>query len=127
MQRPDLEGRVWGGSFWPRGWQAEWHGVASRSWRRKALAGLPGYPLLDSLAVDGAGTMCGGVNQLGLRSSPDGSSVEFSRQGTRSTRLCFGGPGSTRRITLGSPGKLSAMDWPRSGLKLHTHADLPQT
>jgi len=89
----------------------------------KLLAGLPGYQLLDSLAVDGAGNVCvatlinGGITVI----SPDGASVEFVPTGDPlTTNICFGGPDlRTAYITLSGQGKLVAMDWPRPGLKLH--------
>jgi gluconolactonase len=89
----------------------------------KLLVGLPGYQLLDSLAVDGAGNVCvatlinGGITVI----SPDGASVEFIPTGDPlTTNICFGGPDlSTAYITLTGSGKLVAMDWPRPGLKLH--------
>jgi len=89
----------------------------------KLLIGLPGYQLLDSLAVDSAGNVCvaalinGGVTVI----SPEGSLVEFIPTGDPlTTNICFGGPDlQTAYITLTSLGKLVAMDWPRPGLKLH--------
>ncbi len=89
----------------------------------KLLVGLPGYQLLDSLAVDSAGNVCvatlinGGITVI----SPDGASVEFIPTGDPlTTNICFGGPElKTAYITLTSTGKLVAMDWPRPGLKLH--------
>jgi len=89
----------------------------------KLLVGLPGYQLLDSLAVDSAGNVCvatlinGGITVI----SPDGVSVEFIPTGDPlTTNICFGGPDlKTAYITLTSTGKLVAMDWPRPGLKLH--------
>jgi gluconolactonase len=87
------------------------------------LAGLPGYQLLDSLGVDGAGNVCvatlmnGGISVI----SPDGSSVEFvPTQDPLTTNICFGGPDlKTAYITLSLTGRLVAMDWPRPGLRLH--------
>jgi gluconolactonase len=89
----------------------------------KLLAGLPGYQLLDSMAVDGAGNVCvatlinGGITVI----SPDGASVEFVPTGDPlTTNICFGGPDlRTAYVTLTGSGKLAAMDWPRPGLKLH--------
>jgi len=89
----------------------------------KLLMGLPGYQLLDSLAVDGAGNVCvatlinGGITVI----SPEGSLVEFIPTGDPlTTNICFGGPDlKTAYITLTGTGKLAAMDWPRPGLKLH--------
>ena len=89
----------------------------------KLLAGLPGYQLLDSMAVDGAGYVCvatlinGGITAI----SPDGSSIDFVPTGDAlTTNICFGGPDlKTAYVTLTGSGKLAAMDWPRPGLKLH--------
>jgi gluconolactonase len=89
----------------------------------KLLAGLPGYQLLDSMAVDGAGNVCvatlinGGITVI----SPDGSSIEFVPTGDPlTTNICFGVPDlKTAYITLTGSGKLGAIDWPRPGLKLH--------
>jgi len=88
----------------------------------KLLVGLPGYQLLDSLAVDSAGNVCvatlinGGITVI----SPDGASVEFIPTGDPlTTNICFGGPDlKTAYITLTGTGKLVATDWPRPGLKL---------
>src|SRR5258708_37980044 len=88
----------------------------------KVLAGLPGYQLLDSLAVDGAGNVCvatlinGGITVI----SPDGSSTEFVPTGDPlTTNICFGGPDlRTAYITLSGQGKLVAMGVPRPGPKL---------
>ena len=89
----------------------------------KLLAGLPGYQLLDSMAVDSAGNVCiatlmnGGITVI----SPDGASVEhLPTPDPLTTNICFGGPDlKTAYITLTSLGTLVAMDWPRPGLKLH--------
>ena len=80
----------------------------------KLLVGLPGYQLLDSMAVDGAGNVCvatlvnGGITVI----SPDGGSVEFVPTGDPlTTNICFGGPDlRTAYITLTGLGKLVAMD-----------------
>lgn len=87
------------------------------------LVGLPGYQLLDSMAVDSAGNVCvatlinGGITVI----SPDGSSVEhIPTSDPLTTNICFGGPElKTAYMTLTGTGKLVAMDWPRPGLKLH--------
>jgi gluconolactonase len=89
----------------------------------KLLVGLPGYQLLDSLAVDSAGNVCvatlinGGITVI----SADGASVEFiPMPDPFTTNICFGGPElKTAYITLTGTGKLVALDWPRPGLKLH--------
>lgn len=91
------------------------------------LCGLPGYQLLDSLAVDGAGNVCvatlanGGITVI----SPDGSSVEHIPTGDLlTTNICFGdsaGDGSYRTayITLSGTGQLISMPWPYDGLRLN--------
>lgn len=89
----------------------------------KLLVGLPGYQLLDSLAVDSAGNVCvatlinGGITVI----SPEGTVIEFIATGDPlTTNICFGGPDlKTAYMTLTGTGKLVAMDWPRPGLKLH--------
>jgi gluconolactonase len=87
------------------------------------LAGLPGYQLLDSLAVDGAGNVCvatlanGGITVI----APDGSSAEHIPTGDPlTTNICFGGRDlRTAYITLSGTGRLVATDWPRPGLRLN--------
>ncbi|MFN3258894.1 MAG: SMP-30/gluconolactonase/LRE family protein [Ilumatobacter sp.] len=84
------------------------------------LYGLPGYQLLDSLAVDGEGWVCvatlvnGGITAI----SPDGSQIEHHSTGDlMTTNICFGGPDlRTAYITLSSTGQLVEMEWPRIGL-----------
>ena len=87
------------------------------------LCGLPGYQLLDSLAVDGEGNVCvatlvnGGITVI----SPEGEIVLFVAVDDRiTTNICFGGPDfRTAYITASSTGRLLAMQWPFQGLKLH--------
>jgi len=87
------------------------------------LAGLPGFQLFDSLAVDGAGNVCvatlvnGGITVI----SPDGTSIEHvPTPDPLTTNICFGGPDlRTAYITLSGTGRLVAMDWPRPGLALN--------
>lgn len=86
------------------------------------LAGLPGFQLLDSLAVDAEGHVCvatisnGGITSI----SPDGTRVEhYPLPDPLTTNLCFGGPGlRTAYATLSGTGRLVAFDWPRPGLRL---------
>jgi gluconolactonase len=87
------------------------------------LAGLPGFQLFDSLAVDSAGNVCvatlanGGITVI----APDGTVLEHvPTPDPLTTNLCFGGPElRTAYVTLSATGKLVAMDWPRPGLKLN--------
>jgi gluconolactonase len=87
------------------------------------VAGLPGYQLFDSLAVDSAGNICvatlfnGGVTVI----SPDGETIEhIPMPDIYTTNICFGGPElRTAFITLSSTGRLVAVEWPRPGLPLH--------
>ncbi|MBI1814210.1 MAG: SMP-30/gluconolactonase/LRE family protein [Deltaproteobacteria bacterium] len=87
------------------------------------LAGLPGFQLFDSLAVDSAGNVCvatlvnGGITVI----SPDGSAIEHIATGDPlTTNICFGGSDlRTAYITLSSSGRLVSMQWPRPGLKLN--------
>ena len=86
------------------------------------LCGLPGYQMLDSLAVDGEGWVCvativnGGITAI----SPDGSEVEFYSTGdVLTTNICFGGDDlRTAFVTCSSSGRLVSFPWPRPGLRL---------
>jgi gluconolactonase len=87
------------------------------------VAGLPGYQLFDSLAVDAAGNICvatlfnGGITII----SPDGARIEHvPMPDFYTTNICFGGPDlRTAYITLSGSGRLVAVPWPRPGLPLH--------
>ena len=87
------------------------------------LAGLPGFQLFDSLAVDGAGNVCvatlvnGGITVI----SPNGDVLEHVATGDPlTTNICFGGPDlRTAYITLSGTGRLVATQWPRPGLRLN--------
>ncbi len=89
----------------------------------RLLAGLPGYQLLDSLAVDAAGNVCvatlvnGGITVV----SPDGADIEHIPTGDMlTTNICFGGDDlQTAYITLSGSGRLVSMPWPRPGLRLN--------
>jgi gluconolactonase len=86
------------------------------------LYGLPGYQLLDSLAVDGDGWVCvatlvnGGITAI----SPDGARVEHHATGDLiTTNICFGGDDlRTAYVTCSSTGRLVSFRWPRPGLRL---------
>jgi len=87
------------------------------------LAGLPGFQLLDSLAVDGAGNVCvatlvnGGITVI----APDGTILEHVLMADPlTTNICFGGADlRTAYITLSGSGRLVTIQWPRPGLKLN--------
>ncbi|MFV0281155.1 MAG: SMP-30/gluconolactonase/LRE family protein [Rhodoblastus sp.] len=87
------------------------------------LAGLPGFQLFDSLAVDSEGHVCvatlfnGGITAI----SPDGRDIEhFPMPDPYTTNICFGGPDMrTAFATLSTTGKLVSFEWPRPGLKLN--------
>lgn len=91
------------------------------------LAGLPGYQLLDSLAVDGDGNVCvatlvnGGITVV---SPTDGSTTHVPTGDLLTTNICFGdrdGSGEYRDayITCSAGGTLVHMRWPNRGLRLH--------
>jgi gluconolactonase len=91
------------------------------------LTGLPGYQLLDSLAVDGAGNVCvatlvnGGITVV---SPVDGSTTHVPTGDLLTTNICFGdrdGSGEYRDayITCSAGGTLVHMRWPHRGLRLH--------
>lgn len=86
------------------------------------LCGLPGYQLLDSLAVDADGwvnvatLLNGGITSI----SPDGETIEFvETMDPLTTNICFGGDDRrTAYITLSGSGRLVSTPWPRRGLTL---------
>jgi gluconolactonase len=86
------------------------------------IAGLPGYQLFDSLAVEANGNVCVATLFNGCISviSPDGELVEqVPMPDLYTTNICFGGPDmKTAFITLSNTGRLVAVDWKRPGLVL---------
>lgn len=90
------------------------------------LTGLPGYQLLDSLAVDVDGwvhvatIINGGVTAI----SPDGKTIEHTAlPDPLTTNVCFGGKDMrTAYATLSGTGKLVAYEAKRPGLRLHFNA-----
>jgi len=90
------------------------------------LAGLPGYQLFDSLAVDGDGNVCvatlinGGITVI----SPSGETSHIPTGDLLTTNICFGdsdGSGEYRDayITVSGTGKLLLARWPNNGLRLN--------
>lgn len=94
-----------------------------RNERGKPIAGLGGYQMFDSLAVEAGGNICVATLISGCISviAPDGKLVEQVETGDRvTTNIAFGGPElKTAYITLSGKGQLIAMDWPRPGLPLN--------
>ncbi|WP_332772415.1 SMP-30/gluconolactonase/LRE family protein [Phenylobacterium sp.] len=91
----------------------------------RVICNLPGYQLLDSLAVEASGKVCvatiinGGITAF----DPDGSTEHFAVPDLIVTNICFGGPGMTTAwITASATGKLYKAAWPRPGLKLNFNA-----
>jgi gluconolactonase len=94
-----------------------------RGERGRPIAGLGGYQMFDSLAVEASGNVCVATLVSGCISviAPDGKLVEQVETGDRvTTNIAFGGPElKTAYITLSGRGELIAMDWPRGGLPLN--------
>lgn len=89
------------------------------------VCNLPGYQLLDSLAVEAGGKVCvatiinGGITAF----DPDGSTEHYAFPDLIVTNICFGGPDMrTAWITASATGKLYKATWPRPGLKLNFNA-----
>ena len=87
------------------------------------LAGLAGYQLFDSLAVDGAGNVCVAtlVSACVTVIAPDGAVLRQIPTGDHfTTNICFAGADlRTAYITLAGRGLLMAMEWPNPGLDLN--------
>lgn len=89
----------------------------------RMIAGVGGYNLFDSLAVDAAGNVCvatlfnPGITVM----SPSGNWKHIAIPGDPYvTNICFGGPGlKTAFITLSMTGRLVAMDWDGGGCPLN--------
>ncbi len=91
----------------------------------RVVANLPGYQLLDSLAVEACGKVCvativnGGITIV----DPDGSAEHLPVPDLVTTNICFGGADMRDAwITAGSTGRLYKARWPRPGLRLAFNA-----
>ena len=91
----------------------------------RVICNLPGYQLLDSLAVEAGGKVCvatiinGGITAF----DPDGSIEHFAFPDFLTTNICFGGADMRDAfVTCSSTGKLYTCRWPRPGLKLNFNA-----
>lgn len=87
----------------------------------RVVANLPGYQLLDSLAVEADGRVCvativnGGITAF----APDSASEHHPFPDPICTNICFGGADMrTAWITASGTGRLYKTRWPRAGLKL---------
>jgi gluconolactonase len=87
------------------------------------VAGLGGYQMFDSLAVDSEGHVCVATLITGAVSDiwPDGSRVDqFMLPDMMVTNVCFGGVElRTAFATLSMGGTLVSFEWPRPGLALN--------
>ncbi|MBA3811778.1 MAG: SMP-30/gluconolactonase/LRE family protein [Caulobacteraceae bacterium] len=88
----------------------------------RVIGNLPGYQLLDSLAVEAGGKICvatiinGGVTAF----DPEGATEHFAFPDLITTNLCFGGADMRDAwVTGSSTGKLYKCRWPRPGLRLN--------
>jgi gluconolactonase len=91
----------------------------------RVLGPLPGYQLLDSLAVEAGGKVCaativnGGITAF----DPDGGTEHFAFPDPIVTNICFGGADMRDAwVTASGTGKLYKCRWPRPGLKLNFNA-----
>ncbi|MFI4935680.1 MAG: SMP-30/gluconolactonase/LRE family protein [Caulobacterales bacterium] len=91
----------------------------------RVICNLPGFQLLDSLAVEAGGKVCvatiinGGVTAF----DPGGTTEHFPFPDLITTNICFGGADMKDAwVTCSSTGKLFKCRWPRPGLKLNFNA-----
>ena len=91
----------------------------------KVLGPLPGYQMLDSLAVEADGKVCcatlvnGGITAF----DPGGGVEHYAFPDPLITNICFGGADMRDAwITASGTGKLLKCRWPRPGLKLNFNA-----
>ena len=86
------------------------------------VAGLPGFQLFDSLAVEAGGNVCVATLAVGAITviAPDGTIVEqVPMPDAIPTNICFGGADRrTAYVTLSGTGQLVALEWKRPGLAL---------
>jgi gluconolactonase len=91
----------------------------------KIVCTLPGYQLLDSMAVEANGNVCGAtLLNGGITIFYRGGSFEhIAFPDPLTTNICFGGADMRDAyITLSGSGKLIRARWPRPGLKLNFSA-----
>jgi len=94
-----------------------------RGEKGRVVAGLGGYQMFDSLAIDAEGNVCVATLITGAVSTitPRGELLEQVKfPDMMVTNVCFGGPDlRTAFVTLSGTGKLVAAPWKRAGLKLN--------
>ena len=88
----------------------------------RVVHNLPGYQLLDSLAVEAGGKVCvatiinGGITAF----NPNGETEHFAFPDLITTNICFGGADMMDAwVTCSSTGRLYKCRWPRPGLRLN--------
>jgi gluconolactonase len=91
----------------------------------RVVHNLPGFQLLDSLAVEAGGKVCvatiinGGITAF----DEDGTTEHYPFPDILVTNICFGGADMQDAwITASGTGKLYKCRWPRPGLKLNYNA-----
>jgi gluconolactonase len=91
----------------------------------RVVCNLPGYQLLDSLAVEADGKVCvatiinGGITAF----DPGGATEHFPFPDLLCTNICFGGADMRDAwVTASGTGRLYKARWPRPGLKLNFNA-----
>jgi gluconolactonase len=91
----------------------------------RVVHNLPGFQLLDSLAVEAGGKVCvatiinGGITAF----DPNGTTEHYPFPDLLVTNICFGGPDMTTAwVTASGTGKLYKGRWPRPGLTLNYNA-----
>ena len=94
-----------------------------RGEKGRVIAGLGGYQMFDSLAIDAEGNVCVATLITGAVSTitPKGELLEQVKfPDMMVTNVCFGGKGlRTAYVTLSGTGKLVSMPWKRAGLALN--------
>lgn len=90
--------------------------------RGRVVCTLPGDQMLDSLAVEANGYVCGATLLNGGIAvfKPDGTFEHVPLPDPMTTNICFGGADMRDAfITLSGTGRLIKARWPRDGLRLN--------
>jgi gluconolactonase len=101
------------------------HRPLDRATGHRVLGPLPGFQMLDSLAVEAGGKVCvatlvnGGITIF----DPEGGTEHLAVPDSITTNICFGGPDMRDTwITASGTGRLYRTRWPRPGLRLNFNA-----